>query len=187
MTGTAELRPAVFLDRDGTLNEERHYLYRREDWVWIPGVVDSLARLSAAGFALVVVTNQSGIARGMYAREDVDVLHAWVQEDLLLRAGIRFEGFYVCPHHPDFSGECQCRKPGPGMLLMAAAEHGLDLSASWMIGDKSADVLAGRAAGCRTVLVQSGYGKMEKDKVAGVADIVAADFAAATDVILRCV
>jgi len=151
--------PAVFLDRDGTLNSERGYLHKVEEWEWLPGVPEALAMLARAGFMLVVVTNQSGIARGYYDEDSVNRLHEWVNEDLFMRAGVRFSAFYLCPHHPDYGTACDCRKPAPGMLLRAAAELGIDLARSWMIGDKPADIQAGAAAGCRSLLVLTGYGE----------------------------
>lgn len=158
MTGAA---PCVFLDRDGTLNEEKGYLYKWEDWEWLPGVVAGLAKLSKSGFRLVVISNQAGMARGYYGPAEWHRLCHHINEDLVA-SKLKIDGFYYCPHHPDIDGECSCRKPGPGLFFQAAWDLGLDLRASWMIGDKASDVLAGRAAGCHSLLVESGYGKSEK-------------------------
>lgn len=153
--------PCVFLDRDGTLNVEKGYLHKWADWKWLPGVVDGLGRLSEAGFRLVVISNQSGMARGYYGPSQWLRLCRHIGDDLA-KAGVRIDGFYYCPHHPDIDGPCPCRKPAPGLLFQAARELGLDLEASWMIGDKASDARAGKAAGCRSLLVESGHGRSEK-------------------------
>ena len=152
--------PAIFLDRDGTINVEKNYLYRIEDWEWIPGAHDSIKMLRDAGYLVVVISNQAGIARGLYSTGDVDVLHANVQQELAMH-GTCIDAYYYCPHHPDFDDLCTCRKPAPGMLLQAAKDLNIDLTASWMIGDKAIDVFAGHAAGANSMLVKSGYGLVE--------------------------
>lgn len=155
-------RPAVFLDRDGTVIEEVNYLSRVDQVRLLPGAAEAIARLNRSGFAVIVVTNQAGIARGYFAEERVAEVHDRLT-NLLCRAGARVDAFYYCPHH-DTEGVgsyrivCDCRKPKPGMLLAAARDHGLDLTRSWMIGDKLCDVAAGAAAGCTTVLVRTGHG-----------------------------
>ena len=157
------LKPAVFLDRDGTINEESGYLHKKEECRFIPGAKEAVARLCAAGFTVVVVTNQSGIARGYYSEADLNELHRYMEEEFAA-AGGKIAAWYHCPHHPDYpaaDGDCSCRKPLPGMLVSAAAELGIDLASSWMIGDKLADVEAGVAAGCHTILVRTGYGSAE--------------------------
>lgn len=169
MTKTATLRPAVFLDRDGTINVEKDYLYRVEDFQFISGAPEALRRLKAAGFLLIVVTNQSGVARGYFPREAVCRLHEHLQRQLL-KVSAAIDGFYVCPHHPvegqgEYQVDCDCRKGAPGMLLQAAGDHGIDLSRSFMIGDKLADIEAGVAAGCQPVLVRTGYGARDEAKV----------------------
>jgi D-glycero-D-manno-heptose 1,7-bisphosphate phosphatase len=150
-------RPAVFLDRDGTLTEPRHYPSRPEDLVLAAGVGPWLRRLRRAGAALVVITNQSGLARGLFTRAELASMHSHLR-GLLARHAVTLDGVYVCPHHPDGSVEelavtCRCRKPRPGMLLRAAEELDIDLRRSWMVGDFLSDVGAGRNAGCRTALV----------------------------------
>lgn len=171
-------RRAVFLDRDGTLNVEKQYLFRVEDWEWIPGAVEALRMLTDLGFTLVVVTNQAGIARGYYSDVDVQRLHDFVADDLASQ-GLSIAAFYHCPHHPEFGEvrQCACRKPGAGMLLSAAADLDIDLSQSWMIGDKLIDVEAGRKASTKTILVRTGYGKnveTQADDTVVVDDILAA-------------
>ena len=159
------LKPAVFLDRDGTINVEKNYLYRIEDFEFIPGAPEAIKRLKDAGFLIVVVTNQSGVARGYYSLEDVDRLHTHIQDELN-RYDTSIDAFYVCPHHPtdgegEYLLECDCRKGNPGMLLQAAEDMGVDLKHSWMVGDKAADIEAGGRAGCRSILVETGYGDVD--------------------------
>lgn len=146
MTGV--IRPALFLDRDGVVNVEKNYLYRIREFEFLDGIFELCSRFQSAGYAIVVVTNQAGIARGYYAEDDVKVLHAWMLERFAER-GIRIAGVYHCPHHPDFSGPCPCRKPEPGMILRARDELGLDLPGSVLLGDKESDIEAGRRAGIR--------------------------------------
>jgi D-glycero-D-manno-heptose 1,7-bisphosphate phosphatase len=160
---------AVFLDRDGTINEEKEYLYRAEDFVFIPGAVEGITRLKGAGYLVVVVTNQSGIGRGYYSEADLKKLHSHMEGELA-KAGTCLDGYYFCPHHPDqglgpYAVHCDCRKPLPGMLRKAARDLGIDLTSSWMVGDKLADVTAGRAAGCRSILVRTGYGAAEAGEI----------------------
>lgn len=155
---------AIFLDRDGTLNKEKSYLYKKEDWEWLDEAIESLVELKKNGYLLIVITNQSGIARGYYTSDDVIKLHEFVNT-LLYEYGIKIDAFYICPHHPLFSGYCDCRKPAPGLILKAANDFNIDLSKSWMIGDKISDVNAGKNAGCNTLLVLTGYGEREKNKI----------------------
>ncbi len=147
-------RPAIFLDRDGTLNEDKGYVHKIEDWVWLPKVKESLISFKRAGYALIVVTNQSGIARGYYAESAMHALHELVNAELK-KQNCSIDAFYFCPHLPEITGSCQCRKPLPQMLLHAAREHNIDLARSWMIGDRMRDVDAGIAAGCKTLLLSN--------------------------------
>jgi D-glycero-D-manno-heptose 1,7-bisphosphate phosphatase len=145
------VRRAVFLDRDGVLNEDRGDVSRPEDFEWRPGVMHALRALHRAGWALVVTTNQSGIARGVYGPAEYQNLTAWMHNELA-HHGITLDGVYHCPHLPDaplaaWRRQCDCRKPAPGMLRRAARDLRLDLSASVMIGDNPSDIVAGRAAG----------------------------------------
>lgn len=158
-------RRAVFLDRDGTINVEVQYLSQVEDFQFIPGVPWALKRLKDAGFLLVVVTNQSGIGRGLYDEAALESIHSHMHADLA-KFGAAIDACYFCPHHPehaigDYHQECGCRKPLPGMLQQAAQDLDIDLAASFMIGDKLADVEAGIAAGCSSLLVLTGYGSVQ--------------------------
>ena len=178
------LRPAVFLDRDGTLIVEQNYLSDPDGVVFVPNVFDALHRMRAAGYLLIVVTNQGGIARGYYTVDDYHAVAARVDAGFEA-AGVPVDGTYFCPHHVDFTGPCDCRKPATGMYERAAAEHGIDLEASWYTGDKITDVLPALALGGRGVLVRTGYGREQEheapdgvsiaDDVSGVADLVTAD------------
>ncbi len=158
----AQADSAVFLDRDGVINVERHYLHRVEDFAFLPGAVEALQRLKTAGWALVVVTNQSGIARGYYDEASYQQLTLHMNA-ALAHAGVRLDAVLHCPHLPDaavpaYRRICDCRKPGPGMLLAGARTLGLDLASSVMIGDRLSDLQAGRAAGvARNWLVRSGH------------------------------
>ncbi|RKX23816.1 MAG: D-glycero-beta-D-manno-heptose-1,7-bisphosphate 7-phosphatase [Candidatus Zixiibacteriota bacterium] len=153
---------AVFLDRDGTINVEKNYIWRCEDFEFLTGVPQALARLQRAGFLLIIVTNQSGIARGYYTQADVDRLHDYMKQQLAF-FNVTLSGIYICPHHPDgadgnpYAMECSCRKGQPGMLLQAAEDLNVDLSRSYMVGDKLSDLEAGSRAGCSPLLVTSGH------------------------------
>ncbi len=150
----AKPRRAVFLDRDGTLNADLGYVYRKEDWRWLPGVLEALAEFRRNDWTLVVVSNQSGIVRGYYGEQDLARLESWLDAQLCAR-GLGIDAWRHCPHLPEISGPCSCRKPAPGMLLDAAQELCLDLGASWMLGDKRRDLEAGLAAGCQVGLIAS--------------------------------
>ncbi|MDR1577263.1 MAG: D-glycero-beta-D-manno-heptose 1,7-bisphosphate 7-phosphatase [Deltaproteobacteria bacterium] len=158
------LYPAVFLDRDGVLNEDRGYVWRWADWRWLPDVVEALIQLKAAGFKLVIVTNQAGVAKGLYQETDVQKLHQRVALELNKR-GLKLDGFYYCPHHPDYGGPCQCRKPAPGLIQRAAKDLSLNLDQSFLVGDKVTDLEAGRQAGVTSFLVRSGYGQISEGLV----------------------
>lgn len=163
-----DLKRAVFLDRDGTINVEKDYLHRIADFEFIPGVPAAIRRLKAAGFLVIVVTNQSGVARGYYDEAAVAALHGHIQQQLA-DFGTAIDAFYHCPHHPiegvgGYRVDCDCRKGSPGMLLQAAGEYGIDLDRSFMVGDKLADIEAGHAAGCHSILVRTGYGVADETK-----------------------
>jgi len=156
------LKPAVFLDRDGVVIEESHFLGDRNRVRLVPGAGEAIAALNRAGWVVVIVTNQSGVARGIFPIESVGEVHAHLTEQLR-GFGARIDAYRFCPHHPeaevaDYRVDCDCRKPKPGMLLDTAKELGVDLAASWMVGDRVTDLEAGACAGCRTVLVRTGYG-----------------------------
>lgn len=182
------LRRAVFLDRDGTINVERDYLYRLEDFAFIPGVPQAIKALKAAGYLVIVVTNQSGVARGYFGTAEVERLHTHIQTELAA-VGTAIDAFYYCPHHPQqgvgsYRVDCDCRKGRPGMLLQAARDHAIDLAHSYMIGDKEADVEAGRAAGCTPILVLTGYGAETGLSPEGNGVMICADLPAAVAAIL---
>ncbi len=178
----ADLRPAAFIDRDGVINAELNYVHRIEDFHILPGVVEGLKLLATCGFELVVVTNQAGIAKGLYTEADFQVLTRHMLARLEAE-GVNIASVMHCPHHPQgsvpaYAIDCDCRKPAPGMLLRAAERHSLDLSRSVMIGDKTSDTQAGRAAGVGlTVLVESGHAL--PDDASSRADLRAADLLAA--------
>ncbi len=181
------LKKAVFLDRDGTINVEKDYLVEPEDFEFISGVPAALKKLQAAGYLLVVVTNQAGIARGYFTPQQVENLHRYMVK--LLGDEIDIAGIYYCPHHPtcgqgEYLLDCDCRKGKPGMLLEAAEELSINLSASYMVGDKMADVHAGAAAGCKTFLVRTGYGKQFEGEAVKYCAKVVDDLGAAVDLIL---
>jgi D-glycero-D-manno-heptose 1,7-bisphosphate phosphatase len=149
-------RPAAFLDRDGTIIREQHFLADPAGVELLPGAAPALRAIAAAGFALVLVTNQSGIARGLYTEEDFQAVQARL--DLLLaQEGVAFEGVFHCPHHPDHTGSCDCRKPGLGLYRAAATALRLDPAASIYAGDRLRDVLPALALGGRGFLLRTGY------------------------------
>lgn len=153
---------AVFLDRDGTINIERNYVFRPEDFTFEDGAVQAICALNNAGYKVIVVTNQSGIARGYYQEQDVVFLHNWVNEELS-KHNAHIDAFYYCPHHPDFGNKtyrqrCKCRKPAIGLIERAVREHNIDVRSSYLIGDRETDILAGIEARLQAILVRTGYG-----------------------------
>jgi D-glycero-D-manno-heptose 1,7-bisphosphate phosphatase len=143
----------IFLDRDGVLNaDELYYTYRPEDVVVLPGVAEALRLLQEQGYLLIVVTNQAGIAKELYSGADVWAVHRTIEQ----ATGIRFDDLYYSPHHPDHSTRSLRRKPDSLMLERAMAKHGIDPSASWMIGDRESDIQAGQKAGLRTIRLHTG-------------------------------
>lgn len=182
-------RPAIFLDRDGVIVEDVDAVLRPDQLILTPGAAEAVKRASASGRAVVVVTNQPVVARGLVDEDGVRAVHDAL--DAMLRAqGARVDAFYFCPHHPRATIEryrvaCECRKPRPGLLTRAASELELDLGASVMVGDRLSDVTAGARAGCKTVLVTSGKhleAPIESpDPSDATPDFVAADIAAAMD------
>ena len=160
------VKKAIFFDRDGVVNVEVSYLCEPDKTELIPGCAEAIRKIHEAGFMAIAITNQSGIARKMYTVKDMMSVHARIQKMLLAEgADCVIDAFYFCPHHKDFSGECSCRKPHPGMLLQAAEAFDIDLENSYMIGDRMSDLRAGSAAGCKKcILVKTGYGENEIDK-----------------------
>ncbi|PIG94314.1 HAD family hydrolase [Gloeocapsopsis sp. IPPAS B-1203] len=151
---------AVFLDKDGTLIEDVPYNVDPKRIKFTKGAVTGLQQLSGAGYVLIAITNQSGVARGYFQESALQGVEERLQQ-LLESAGVALSGFYYCPHHPqgvvkEYTMQCACRKPEPGLLLQAAANHQLDLSQSWFVGDILNDIEAGRRAGCKTILIDNG-------------------------------
>lgn len=149
------MNKAVFFDRDGTLNEEVHYLHKIEDFKWIEGAIDAIKFCNDNGYLAIVITNQSGVARGYYPESDIMKLYDWMNDDLA-KHGAHLDGIYYCPHHPtgkvkEYAIECDCRKPKPGMLFKAQKEHDIGLKSSYLIGDGSRDVECAEAAGVKGI------------------------------------
>jgi histidinol-phosphate phosphatase family protein len=153
---------AVFLDRDGTIARDVHYCRRPEDFEILPTVPDAIRLLNENGFKIVVITNQSGVARGYFTEEALAQIHDKMRRELA-RYGASVNAIYYCPHHPD--DKCECRKPKTALFHRAAEEHDINFDASYVVGDTQMDVEAGKALGCRTILVTTGPGKGE-----GIAD-----------------
>ena len=154
------MRQAIFFDRDGVLNEEVGYLYEVERFKWIDGARDAIKLCNERGLLTVVVTNQSGIARGFYTAREVDNLHAYMQKSLA-EVGAHIDAFYYCPHHPEgkipeFSIVCDCRKPKPGLILRACAELDINPAQSILFGDSKRDIEAAQAAGLRAGILFTG-------------------------------
>lgn len=154
------------MDRDGTINQEKHYLYRREDFEWIPGAREAIKVFGQLGYKVFIITNQSGIARGYYTEKEVKILHDWMDTQLC-RAGAKVDGYYYCPHHPgkgigEYKTECECRKPKAGLFRQAVREHGItDLANSWAVGDRIRDLEPAGELGCKKALVLTGQGSEE--------------------------
>jgi len=156
-------RIGVFLDRDGTLNTEGNYLRTPEELELIPGAAAAVRKLNRRGLAVIVITNQSGIARGYLSEDDLGRIHQRLREELM-REGATLDRIYYCPHHPTsgnspYNVECDCRKPGPGMLRQGSRELAVELQRSFVVGDSVVDIEAGNSVGAATILVQTGYGK----------------------------
>lgn len=168
---------AVFLDRDGVINvrpPESLYITSVDDLVIAEGVAESIAKLNASGFRVIVATNQRCIARGLVTAEDVARIHHKLME-IVGNGGGLIDAIFMCPH--DYADNCECRKPKPGMLLKAASQYSIDLAESWMIGDSATDIAAGQAAGCRTLLVG--------DAISAQADCTAKNISEAVSLILK--
>jgi len=150
-------RKVVFLDRDGTINEEVNYLGDPTHLRLVPGAARAIAKLNRAHRAVVVISNQAGVARGYFTEEAVASVNTALQAELAKELA-RIDAFYVCPHHPDHTGACACRKPGVALFERAARELDLDLSSGWMVGDRLSDLEAGFRLGLRTILLLTGYG-----------------------------
>ena len=188
---TPTKRPAVFLDRDGTIIEDVGYLDTLDRVAFFPWTVDTIRALNRAGLAVVVVTNQSGIARGLFTDAFVEETHRYLTARLET-GGARVDAYYYCPHHPDgtvaeYSRRCDCRKPAPGLIDRATNDLGLDPARSFVVGDRWLDVQLGRAVGARAILVRTGVGSVQETRPpSGVtADAVVDNLAAAASWILN--
>jgi D-glycero-D-manno-heptose 1,7-bisphosphate phosphatase len=180
---------AVFLDRDGTINLDKDYVHRIEDFELLPGALESLKRIQVAGFALIIVTNQSGVGRGYYTEDDYHSVTAHMKSELA-KNGVRLGGIYACFHHADghqpYRLACGCRKPQPGMVMQAQKELGIDLPTSFVVGDKWTDIKMGMNAGIpkqHCILVRTGKASGEGEPVSGA--VIVDDLRAAADYILR--
>jgi D-glycero-D-manno-heptose 1,7-bisphosphate phosphatase len=187
-----EGRIAVFLDRDGTLNEEVNFVRSPEQFTMLPGAADAVGTLNRHGIIVCIISNQSGVARGFFTEEDLVPIHRKLEGELG-RSGARIDRIYYCPHHPTegkppYNVVCSCRKPGIGMLQQAAREFGLDLQHSFVVGDRIVDIQAGRAAGATSILVLTGYGPhaLEECREQGVTpDYIVRDIAEAAGIIIE--
>ncbi|KAB2925776.1 MAG: HAD family hydrolase [Bacteroidetes bacterium] len=179
---------AVFIDRDGTINVDVDFLSRPEQLELIPRSAEAIRALNGLGIPVVVITNQSGIARGLFSEQDLAEVHAALDRTLA-EHGASVLAYYYCPHHPregvgTYRKDCRCRKPGTGMLDEAAAAYGFDLRRSFVVGDKAIDVEAGRAAGAVALQVATGYGEQEKEAGARFRDHYAPDLFGAVQYII---
>lgn len=145
---------AVFLDRDGVVNVYKPYIYRKKDFEFAPRVFEALQKLSQTVYKAVIITNQAGIGRGYYTAQDVDKLHSWMLGEFK-KHHVRIDGVYYCPHRPD--DDCACRKPNIGLVEIAAKGFDLDLSKSWIVGDDPKDIVLGKKAGMRTIMVENKF------------------------------
>ena len=160
------LKPAAFFDRDGVLNLDHGFVHKPKDFEWVHGAQETVAILNKAGFLVFVVTNQSGIARGLFSEKDVNLLHNWMNQRLFY-FGARIDDFFYCPHHPEtpegpYSVECECRKPKPGLILQALEKWPVEKKNSFLIGDSKRDLEAARRAGIKGYLFD---GECIKDAV----------------------
>ncbi|MGL5089091.1 MAG: D-glycero-beta-D-manno-heptose 1,7-bisphosphate 7-phosphatase [Cetobacterium sp.] len=165
------MRKVIFLDRDGTINIEKSYLHKWEDFEFEKNAIEGLIELKNLGYEFIVVTNQSGIARGYYTEDDLRILNSKMVIELQ-KHGVTILECYYCPHHPDkgighYKAACECRKPNPGMLLEGIEKYNVDIENSFMVGDKKSDLDAGEKAGLKSILVLSGYGEKTKIEFEG--------------------
>ena len=159
-----EQNKGIFLDRDGVINEEVSYLSNPNDFRFIDGSIEALKILKSLGYLLIVITNQAGIARGYFTEETLQQIHQKMTKALKAK-NLSLDDIYYCPHHPNYTGPCECRKPNPGMILDAAKKYNISLEQSYMIGDTLKDIETGLNAKCMTVLLLTGYGREEVKKI----------------------
>jgi histidinol-phosphate phosphatase family protein len=174
MSGIAKenLKIAVFLDRDGTINEDTGYVGRPEDVALINGAPEAIKLLNGIGAKVIVISNQSGVGRGYFTKEAVVKVNRTV-EGLLGQKGARIDGFYFCPHHPE--DNCKCRKPATGLIDRAASLHKVDVKRSYVVGDKASDVLLAKNAGAKSIMVLTGHGGADVKKLSSIPDYTAPD------------
>jgi D-glycero-D-manno-heptose 1,7-bisphosphate phosphatase len=183
------MNKAVFLDKDGTIVEDVGYMSSPDQIKFIPGSIEAIKMLNEAGYKVVVITNQAGVARGLVTEDMLQTidktLHKWI-----LNGGAHLDGIYYCPHHPEhgvypYKQVCECRKPHPGLIKRAHRDLGIDLSQSYMVGDKATDIEAGKRAGTRTIFLLSGRGQEEKAKIKEKPDHTAENLRRAAEWILK--
>ena len=158
------MKRAIFLDRDGVINKEVNYLSNPDDLELIDGVIEALKILRNLGYLLIIITNQAGVARGYFTESTLLKIHEKLIR-ILEKNDVHLDDIFYCPHHPDFTEICECRKPKPGMILSAQKKYDIDLNESFMVGDTLNDIQTGINAGCKTVLVLTGYGNEEAKKI----------------------
>lgn len=180
----ADRAPAVFLDRDGTVIEDPGHLHEPGKVKLLPGAAEAIRRLNEHGYLAITVSNQSGIARGLYTVAEYTAVQRRLVE-LLEGHGAHLDGAYFCPHHPRFTGSCECRKPGPKLYLQAQEAFDIDFARSWWVGDRLSDVQPALALGGHGILVATGEGNLHQGQARALGVMVVADLAEATDQILR--
>lgn len=156
------MNKAVFLDRDGTINIEKNYLYKTSEFQFLPGAVDAIRNMNRKGYKIIIITNQAGVARGYYTEQDVENLNEWMKRILFLQ-DVFVDDIFYCPHHSEYGSDkyridCDCRKPRPGLIKKAIEKHNICPNISFTIGDKESDISAGKSVGTKTILVRTGYG-----------------------------
>ena len=182
------MNKAVFLDRDGTIVEDVGYISSPQQLNFIPGSIEAIKKLNAAGYKVIVITNQAGVARGIVTEDMLQTIDK-VMHRQILNGGAHLDGLYYCPHHPEhgvypYKQACECRKPHTGLIKKAIKDHDLDLSLSFMIGDKASDIEAGKKAGVKTAFVLTGYGTTEKDELKNKPDHIAKNLSEAVKWVL---
>ena len=181
---------AIFLDRDGTIIEDKGYVHKIEDFKLLAGASDGIKKFNRAGFLVIIVSNQSGIGRGYYTEKDAQIFNEFLVSELK-KQGAKIDDVFICPHYPEskikfYQKICECRKPKPGMLLAAAAKYKIDLNSSWMIGNEKKDIDAGIAAGCKTVLISENTSHYNINTVNSNVIFVAKNLLKASEYILKC-
>lgn len=175
--------PAIFIDRDGTINAGTTRVICPEQLIVLPEAISAIKQLNEAGFLVIVITNQSGIARGLVTAETLAMINQKLT-DVLSQGGAKIDALYFCPHHPDYDLDCDCRKPKTGLIEQACRDFNIDLKNSWLIGDTTGDMETARRAGLQSILVKTGYGG-EDQSYPGSINYIAKDIAEAAAYILK--